>query len=119
MSAVDKRLYYLMLSPASGQNFAEQAGFSPPSEEVQEAETYDVISRWAIMTTAGIMEDIIETAEWFLDLSPMIELDEDSKHEFQKTLIAHGVGLVNKLLDSQKVIIVAEFDILGEEDDDE
>lgn len=118
MSAIEKRMYYLMLSPANGQEFAENAGFSTPSEEVQEAETYEVISRWTLLTTSGLLEDAIETAEWLVELSPIADVPDDIKEEFQKTLIAHGVGLLNKLLDSHKIILVADIDEL-EFDDDE
>ncbi len=116
MSAIDKRMYYLMLSPADGQTFAYDAGFSSPSEDVQEAETYDVISRWALLTSSGVLEDVIETADWLLDLEAFDVVSEEMREQFKKLLIAHGMGLMNKLLDTDKVALISLIEI---EDDDE
>lgn len=115
MSAIEKRLYYLMLSPSMGQDFAASGGFSTPSQEVQEAETYDVIGRWTLITTAGLLEDIIETSDWFCELDDIVNLPESEKDQFRRTLISHGVALTNKMLDSGKVVIV----ISSEDMDDE
>jgi hypothetical protein len=122
MSAIDRRMYYLMLSPSMGQGFAEDVGFSTPSEEVQEAETYEVISRWALLTSMGLLEEIIQCSDWFCDLKDIHELSEETKDEFHRTLVSHGVALVNKLLDSEKVILMLEdtdlLDIEGDDYDD-
>lgn len=112
MSAVDKRMYYLMLSPSLGQDFAKQAGFSMPSEEVQEIETYDVIARWALITTTGLLEEILECSDWMCELDSITELTDDVKNEFHRTLVSHGVALINKILDSEKVILMIEQDSL-------
>jgi hypothetical protein len=109
-------MYYLMLSPADGQSFAFDAGFSMPSEEVQEAETYDVISRWALLTSAGVLEDAIETADWLLDLEAFDEVPTEMLDHFKKLLIAHGMGLINRLLDSDKTALISLIEM---EDDDE
>jgi len=114
MTAVDKRLFYLMLSPSLGQDFAVEAGFSPPSDEVQEKETIDVIARWSVLTTAGLLEDIIETSDWMCDFQDI--KDEDARDDTHRAFISYGVGLVNKLLDSNKVMLVM---MLDEDIDDE
>lgn len=107
MSAIDKRLYYLMLSPSIGQEFAHMAGFSTPSEEVQESETYDVIGRWAVITTGGILGEILEAADWFCDLQ---EFDNDEDREdLHRSLVSHSVALVNKLLDRNKLMLVLDI----------
>lgn len=116
MSAVEKRMYYLMLSPSNGQSFAESVGFSTPSEDVNEAETYDIISRWALLASAGVMEDAMETAEWLLDISDFDVLDEEMKDQLKKLVIAHTMSLINKLLDSDKIALITLIEI---EDDDE
>jgi hypothetical protein len=116
VSAVDQRLYYLMLSPQLGQEFAHNGGFSKPSEDVQEAETVDVISRWTVLTLAGLLEDVIETADWFCQLEVLSDVDQE---QLKKTLVSHGVGLLNRLLDSGKISIVLELEDEEEEDEDE
>lgn len=116
MTAVDKRMYYLMLSPSQGQEFAETVGFSPPSEEVEESEVYDVISRWAVLAAAGVLEDAISTAEWFLELEELLEIPEETTEDFKKVLVAHGMSLVNKLLDSEKLALISLID--GEDEDE-
>ena len=108
MSAIDKRLYYLMLSPALGQEFANNVGFSTPSEEVREAETYEVIARWALMTSMGILEEILEASDWFCELNDLGDIDTDDEENFHRILVSHGVSLVNKLLDSEKIILVMD-----------
>lgn len=105
-----------MLSPGDGQSFASDAGFSTPSEDVQEAETYDVISRWALLTTAGVLEDAIETSEWLLDLEAFDDVSDEMREQFKRLLIAHGMGLMNKLLDSDKAALITLIEM---EDDDE
>lgn len=118
MSAVDKRMYYLMLSPSMGQEFATQAGFSMPSEEVQEIETYDVIARWALITTTGLLEEILQCSDWFCELDSISELDKDEMDEFHRTLVSHSVSLVNRILDSEKVILMVEQETLEEYEND-
>lgn len=116
MTAVDKRLYYLMLSPSEGQDFAHDAGFQTPSEEVQEAEMYDVIARWALLTASGSLEDIIETADWLMELGSFKDLPPDMQEQLKKLLIAHGMGLMNKLLDSNRIALI---NLIEMEDDDD
>jgi len=110
-------MYYLMLSPADGQTFAYDAGFSSPSEEVQEAETYDIISRWAILTTAGVLEDVIETSDWLLELEAFDSVPNEMQEHFKKLLIAHGMGLINKLLDADKAALITLIEMEDDDDD--
>lgn len=115
MSALDKRMFYLMLSPAQGQEFASEIGFSTPSEDVQEAETLDVISRWALITATGLLEEILISADWVSELQDEDEnISDEVKEAFHKTMTSFGVALVNKLLDSGKVILTMEGDISDE-----
>ena len=116
MSAIDKRLYYLMLSPSLGQDFASDVGFSSPSEEVQEAETTEIIARWALMTSAGLLGEILQCSDWFCELKELHELPETMRADFHRTLVSHGVGLVNRLLDSEKILMVMEIDEEYEDD---
>lgn len=98
-----------MLSPSEGQGFASDLGFSMPSDDVQEAETLDVISRWAVITAMGLLEDILESSDWLCELQDGIAQQSDEvKHAFHKTITSYGVALVNKLLDSGKIMIVVE-----------
>jgi hypothetical protein len=87
-------MYYLMLSPADGQTFAYDAGFSSPSEDVQEAETYDVISRWALLTSSGVLEDVIETADWLLDLEAFDVVSEEMREQFKKLFCVQVIAIL-------------------------
>lgn len=115
MSALEKRKYYLMLSPSLGQEFAVSGGFSSPSDDVQEAETYEIISRWTLLTTAGILEDIIQTADWFCELDTITELAQEERDYLHKTLVSHSIGLINKFLDSGKLILVIDSEEFNDE----
>lgn len=116
MTAVDKRMYYLMLSPSLGQEFASDVGFSAPSEEVQEAETTEVISRWALLTSGGLLGEILQCSDWFCELKDLHDLPEQIVDDFHRTLVSHGVGLLNRLLDSGKILMVLEIDEEYEDD---
>lgn len=114
MSAQEQRLFYLMLSPAQGQEFADELGFPHPSEDVEEAETMDVIARWALITVSGLLEEIIESADWLCDLQNKVgDIQDHIRDAFHKTITSYSVALLNKLLDSNKLVLVME------ENDDE
>lgn len=117
MTAQEQRMYYLMLSPSQGQEFSKNAGFPPPSEDVQEAETHDVIARWALLTSTGILEDALITTDWLLDIEAFDEIDDDMREQLQKLFVAHSLSLVNKLLDSDKAALIALIDMEDDYDD--
>ena len=114
MSAIDKRMYYLMLSPSEGQDFANKVGFSKPSEDVQEAETYDIISRWSLLASAGVLEDAIETSDWLMEIEGFIDIPESLQDNFKRLLIAHNLAFINKLLDSDKAALLMLTEVVDE-----
>ena len=109
MSAQEQRMFYLMLSPAQGQEFASELGFPTASEDVEEAETMDVIARWALITVSGLLEEIIQSADWLCELQSKVgDVNEDVREAFHKTVTSYAVALLNKLLDSNKLVLVME-----------
>lgn len=121
-SVVDKRLFYLMLSIGQGQEFANFMGFSNPSNDVEQAEIFDVASRWALFVNQGILESIDESANWVLDFLEKSDKLVNPKEEILPLFVAYGVSLLNKMLESGNVSIVIDESALlnwEEEDKDE
>ena len=118
-SVVDKRLFYLMLSIGQGQEFANFMGFSNPSNDVEQAEIFDVASRWSLFVNQGILESIDESANWVLDFLNKSDKLVNPKEEILPLFVAYGVSLLNKLLESGNVsIVIDESSLLYWEDVD-
>ena len=107
-SVVDKRLFYLMLSIGQGQEFANFMGFSNPSNDVEQAEIFDVASRWALFVNQGILESIDESANWVLEFLEKSDKLVNPKEEILPLFVAYGVSLLNKMLESGNVSIVID-----------
>lgn len=117
MSAIDKRMFYLMLSVPEGQYYAQEMGFPPPSEEVQEQEQIDVMTRWGIFVATEVYSQIVETADWLTTFLAHFDKLGSEAEQFKEILTVYGVALTNKLIDSEKMIIM--LDGLFEEVTDE
>ena len=111
-SVVDKRLFYLMLSIGQGQEFANFMGFSNPSNDVEQAEIYDVASRWALFVNQGVLESIEESANWVLDFLEKSDKLSNPKEEVLPLFVAYGVSLLNKMLESGNLSIIIDEDAL-------
>lgn len=105
MSAIEKRMFYLMLSATEGQDYARQMGFPPPSLEVQEQEKADVLTRWGVMVATEVFAEIAEASEWFVDFLDSSDKVASNVDELKEVLSVYGVALTNKLIDSEKVVI--------------
>ena len=112
MSAIDQRMFYLMLSPVEGQNFAKDLGYSVPSEEVQQFEVLDVMSRWTTFLKSGLMDEVLESTDWFVDFLEKTDKLNSSADDFKAALTVFSVSMLNKLMDSEKVgIVLSEEEI--------
>lgn len=118
-TANDKRTFYLMLSATEGQEFASTMGFQPPSEDVQEMEIMDVVSRWVVLAKAGVFEDVLESGEWFVDF--LVENDKlvSPPEQFFNALTVFGIAMLNKLMDKNIIGIVLNDELAKELDDNE
>ena len=118
---MDKRLFYLMLSIGQGQHFANYMGFSSPSDDVEQAEVFDVASRWALFVNQGILDSIDEAANWVLDLLEKSDKLVNSKEDIIPIFVSYGVALLNKMLESGNMSIIIDEQALMQwsEDDDE
>ena len=118
---MDKRLFYLMLSIGQGQHFANYMGFSSPSDDVEQAEVFDVASRWALFVNQGILDSIDEAANWVLDLLEKSDKLVNPKDDIIPIFVSYGVALLNKMLESGNMSIIIDEQALMQwsEDDDE
>lgn len=111
MTPVDKRNFYLALSILEGQKIASTAGFSAPSQEVQESEIMDTIRKWLILTALGIFENVKDCASLMMEVVKLADNLTDS--ELQSTedaLVSFGMGLVAHLVDSELLSLVSDSD---------
>lgn len=106
MSAVDKRMFYLMLSAVEGQDFATTMGFSPTSEEVAQTETEDVLTRWAVFLHYGLLKEIEQSADWFTEFLVKTDKIISEEENFKSVLTVFAVALLNKIMDSEKIAFV-------------
>jgi len=112
MNAIDKRMFYLMLSPIEGQGFASSMGFAPPSEEVQQFEIIDVFNRWLVTQQAGTLDDIRESATWFVNFLEKTDKLVSPAEDFEAALTVFSVAMLNKLLDKGLIGLVIDEEIL-------
>lgn len=115
INAVDKRMFYLMLSPTEGQEIANKMGFSTPSEDVQKMEIMDVIYRWATLYQSGVYDQIEEAAEWFTDFLVASDKINSSSEDFQAALTVFSISMLNKMMDDEQIIVKLEDTGLDDE----
>jgi hypothetical protein len=117
-NALDKRLFYLMLNVTDGQKYAQDMGFPPPSEDVVEVETVDILSRWAMIVASGVFSHIAEATDWYTDWLSSTDKLHTPEEEFRVVLSIFGVALINKLLDNQNVVLMVDTDTYEELEDE-
>jgi len=117
---IDQRMFYLMLSAVDGQQFASSMGFPIPSQDVQEMEIMDVLSRWVVVATSGVLEHIQEAVEWFVSFLEKNDKLNSPSEEFSNALIVYSIALVNKMMDTGLVGLIVSDEVMNEmyEDDD-
>lgn len=109
-SPVDKRNFYLALSILEGQKIASSAGFAVPSQEVQESEIMDTISRWLILTNLGIFQTIQDCADWMMEVVKIHnDLDEEDLENTKNVILSFGMALVSHLVDNDLLILPEEL----------
>jgi uncharacterized protein YgfB (UPF0149 family) len=113
-TAADKRTFYLMMSATQGQEFANGMGFQTPSEDVQEMEIMDVMSRWMLLARLGIFQDVMESADWFIEFLVQNDKIMSPPEEFHNALTVFGVAMANKLMDKNFIGLVIPDDLAEE-----
>lgn len=115
LSPLNQRTFLLTMSPADGQRIAEFAGFSPPSEEVMEQETSDVLGKWIRLQRTGILDDIEKSARWLSDIIRQQNKLEDDESDVSIALFtSFGVSLLAMLIDSEKLEVNKEIEFTGD-----
>lgn len=110
-SPVDKRNFYLALSIIEGQRIASSAGFSVPSEEVQQSEIMDTISRWLVLTNLGIFDTVHSCADWMMDVVKLHnDLDESDISNTKNVIMSFGMALISHLVDNDLLLLPEKSD---------
>jgi hypothetical protein len=110
-SPVDKRNFYLALSIIEGQRIASSAGFSVPSEEVQQSEIMDTISRWLVLTNLGIFDTVHSCADWMMDVVKLHnDLDEADISNTKNVIMSFGMALISHLVDNDLLLLPEKSD---------
>lgn len=112
MLDIEQRMFYLMLSATEGQKFASSMGFATPSEDVQELEIMDVLSRWMMASQTGLLDEIREASEWFVKFLENTDKINSPAEDFVNALTVFSLALTNKMLDNGYIgLIVSEDDL--------
>lgn len=111
-SPVEQRNFYLTLSVLEGQKLAHAAGFSVPSEEVQQSEVIDIIHTWLTLAGVGALESIKECSDWMVSMLSDFNDWGNSESENTKNIVtSFGVGLLAHLLNNE--ILLINEDLIG------
>lgn len=103
---VDKRNFYLALSILEGQKIASSAGFSVPSQEVQESEIMDIISKWLVLTNLGIFQTAQDCSDWMMEVVKIHnDLDDDDIENTKNVILSFGMALVSHLIDNEMLLL--------------
>lgn len=113
-----------MLSPQEGQEYAKSMGFSVPSAEVIESESSDVLAKWGVFVAFDIYSEIVEAASWYVEFLQAHDKLDSPPEEVIGALSIYSMGLLSKLIDSEKLIVSIPEDLedalfleIREEDD--
>jgi len=106
MLEVEQRMFYLMLSATEGQKIARSMGFATPSEEVQELEIMDVLSRWVMVASSGILDEVREASDWFVDFLESTDKITSPAEDFVNALTVFSVALINKMLENGHIGVI-------------
>ena len=120
-NTLDKRNFCLMLSSITGQSVANQLGFAPVSQDVEELEHKLVEEQWETLHDFGVFDEIVESVEWFTQVlsttQPELQGPNAAMMENTKTVIlSYSMALVQKLLSNQKVALLGSIEYDGEYD---
>ena len=120
-NTLDKRNFCLMLSSITGQSVANQLGFAPVSQDVEELEHKLVEEQWETLHDFGVFDEIVESVEWFTQVlsttQPELQGPNAAMMENTKTVIlSYSMALVQKLLSNQKVAWLGSIEYDGEYD---
>lgn len=63
-----KRNFYLMLSPADGQDIAVNAGLVAADVDVMHREEIDTLRRWTDINNSGVLDSLYLAASWMSDI---------------------------------------------------
>ncbi len=92
-----------------GQQFAADMGFSRPSEDVEEIEMEDILTRWAVFLHYGLLKEIEQSSKWFTQFMTKTGKIDSDENEFRSLLTVYGVAMLNKIMDSEKLAFVIPF----------
>lgn len=106
---VEKRNFFLMLSVVEGQRLAHEAGFSVPSEDVQKSELMDVIKKWLILSSSGILDTIKKCVSWAVETNAEPSTEEELE-QILTALTSFGVALLSNLLDTQQLLLSPDLE---------
>lgn len=129
-NTLDKRNFCLMLSSITGQSVANQLGFAPVSQDVEELEHQLVENQWETLHDFGVFDEVVESVEWFAQVlsatQPDLQGPNASMVENTKSVIlSYSMALVQKLLSNNKVALIGQImydscddydDYVGDED---
>lgn len=105
---LEKRNFHLALSITNGQELAHIAGFAIPSEEVQRQEIMDMISKWLMIHTTGILDEVNRCADWIVETTAKVNNFTDEQQEASRIFVtSFALATIIHLLDMNCIDYVA------------
>lgn len=95
---IDKRNFFLTLDVVNGQRIAHNAGFSIPSEEVQQGEVIDIIHKWILLSGSGIMSEVDKCIDWTMEITED-GMSEEEISDTKEVLLSFSASMLSHLLD--------------------
>ena len=109
-NTLDKRNFCLMLSAITGQSVANQLGFAPVSQDVEEMEHELIEHQWETLHDFGIFDEVVESVEWFAQVlattSPELQTSPATVENTKGVILSYSMALVQKLLSNNKVALL-------------
>ena len=97
-NTLDKRNFCLMLSAITGQSVANQLGFAPVSQDVEEMEHELIEHQWETLHDFGIFDEVVESVEWFAQVlattSPELQTSPATVENTKGVILSYSMALV-------------------------
>lgn len=99
-SVLEHRNFCLALSIVEGQHLAHASGFSIPSEDVQKHEVLEVIAKWMLVASSGVLDEVVTCSNWFSSIAQVFNgMDDDQVSAMRMAISSFGTALIIHLLD--------------------
>lgn len=107
IEALEKRNFHLSLSITKGQELAYLSGFAIPSEDVQKQEIMDVLNKWLILHTGGLIDEIHKCSDWVMETTLKVnDMSEEQADASRVFITSFTIAVLVHLFDRNLIDLV-------------